>query len=169
MSDVRIRPAEPAELDDVGRITETAYDHNGYLTMADGRYDEAYASWLRDGAGRAAKAVVLVAIIDDSVVGTVTWCATGSSHRELATADDQGEFRSLAVLPTVRGHGVGRALVSHCLGLARRDGLREVVISSLPDMTPAHRLYESLGFSRREELDWSPFDGVLLWGFSATL
>ena len=68
--------------------------------------------------------------------------------------------------PSARGRGVGRALVTACLDRARALGLTEAVLCSLPDMTPAHRLYESFGFMRRPDLDWSPFDGVTLWGFS---
>ena len=84
-------------------------------------------------------------------------------------ADNQGEFRTLSVAPEGRRRGVGRALVVDCIDRARATGLTEVLLCSLSVMAPAHALYESLGFVRRPELDWSPLPGVLLWAFSLDL
>ena len=42
-----------------------------------------------------------------------------------------------------------------------------MVLSSLLEMRPAHRLYESFGFVRRPELDRVPEPGVTLWAFWA--
>ena len=67
-----------------------------------------------------------------------SWCPPGSACRELATAEDQGEFRMLSVAPVVRGQGIGQALVADCLLRARGAGMREVLLSSLPTMTAAH-------------------------------
>lgn len=135
--------------------------------MPDGSFDEEYAGMLRNSAQRDAEAELWLAVEDGRILGCVTWCPVGSPYRELAVDDAQGEFRGLAVDPEARGRGAGRALVAHCLEQARDQGMREVVLCSLPEMEPAHRLYESLGFGRRPDLDWSPFDGVVLWGFSA--
>ncbi len=71
----------------------------------------------------------------------------------------------LAVDPSARGLGVGRALVEHCLQRSRAQGFDTVVICSLPAMTAAHALYLSLGFARDQSIDWSPVAGVDLWGF----
>ena len=43
------------------------------------------------------------------------------------------------------------------------------MISSLPDMSAAHRLYGRLGFRRAPELDWYPVPGVLLIAFRLDL
>ena len=47
--------------------------------------------------------------------------------------------------------------------------MTEVLICSLTEMAPAHRMYESFGFERRPELDWAPVEGVVLWAFSVDL
>lgn len=169
VSDVQIRVARREEYTEVGLLTVAGYDADGYLTHHDGSRDEDYAAWLRDGATRGRDGFLLVAVAADNLIGTATWCPPGSPFRELATQPWQGEFRTLSVLPAGRGHGVGRALVQWCLARARESGLREIVLSSLPAMAPAHRLYESLGFVRRPDLDWSPYVGVDLWGFSLAL
>ena len=75
----------------------------------------------------------------------------------------------LAVAPAGRGHGVGRALVEACLERARTAGMTEVVMSSLPEMTTAHRLYGTFGFTRAPELDFTPAPQVDLWAFRLPL
>ncbi len=86
---------------------------------------EDYATSLRDAVSRAVSAQLWVAVerLTARVLGSVTFCPLGSSYRELA-ADSEGEFRMLAVDPSARGIGVGRALVQHCLDEQPRAGLR---------------------------------------------
>ena len=166
---LEIRRIRPDEHDSVGELLVNGYAHNGYLTLPDGSFDDDYASILRESAKRDAEAELWLAVEDGRVLGCVTWCPVGSPYRELAVKDSQGEFRGLAVDPDFRGRGVGRALVEFCLGRAREDDFDEVVLCSLPEMKPAHRLYESLGFRRRPEMDWSPSESVILWAFSVRL
>ncbi len=177
-----VRVARPPELSAAGRLTELAYRFDGHL---DG--DTGYADVLRDTRSRARRAELWVAVEEagdrtgqdadgdgdggqrTSVLGSVTYCPVGSPLRELAVRPDQAEFRMLAVDPTARGRGVGRALVEACIARARSDGARELVICSMPEMRSAHRLYGSLGFTRAAELDWWPVPSVLLIGFRLTL
>lgn len=152
----------------MGAVTVRAYAADGLLLA-----DDPYAVRLADVADRAVRAQVWVAEVGGVVVGTVTWCPPGSAYRELAARDDQSEFRMLAVDPAARGRGVARLLVDACLQRAHADGAGEVVLSSLPEMLAAHRLYAAYGFTRAPELDWvvpdTPGDGVALWGFRLPL
>ena len=165
MSEVVVRAARPDELDAAGALTVAGYAAEGFLVLPDGSPDHDYAAWLGDGASRGRDGGLLVAVDGDHLLGTTTWCPPGSPHRDLATRPDQGEFRALSVSPDARRRGVGRLLVQECLRLARNDGLAEVLLCSLPEMASAHRLYVSMGFTRRPDLDWSPVPGVTLWGF----
>lgn len=169
VSDLVVRPARDDELDAVGRLTVAGYDADGFLQRADGTYDHEYAAWIGDVPGRAADSEVLVAVGGDRLVGTVTWCPPNSPFVQLARQPHQGEFRTLSVDPRARGRGVGRVLVAACVERARDAGLRELLLCSLPAMTTAHRLYLSMGFVRRSDLDWSPSPEVRLWGFGLTL
>lgn len=168
-SDLVVRVALEEEFGAVGTLTVAGYDADGYLTFPDGTHDDEYAAWIGDVAGRADHSTVLVAVDGDALLGTVTWCPFGSAFAQLAREPHQGEFRTLSVDPAARGRGVGRALVEDCLDRARSAGLTEVLLCSLVDMTPAHRLYTSMGFGRRPELDWSPEPDVELLAFSLTL
>lgn len=164
MSEVVVRPLVDGEEAEVARITVAAYAAEGYVLE-----DDPYALELSDVTERASKAEVWVGTLDGRLVGTVTWCPPGSAYRELATSDDQAEFRMLAVDPEVRRQGVARALVDACLARARSDAARELVLCSLPAMVPAHRLYGRLGFVRAPELDWEPRPQMVLWAFRLTL
>jgi len=166
---VLIRVAREEEYAAIGALTVTGYDADGYLTYPDGSFDHGYAGWLADAASRAQKSTLLAAFDGDELVGTVTWCPYGSGDAQLAKEPHQGEFRTLSIAPTARGRGIGRALVEHCLDRARSAGLTEVLLFSLREMVPAHRLYAGLGFVRRPELDWTPEPDVELWAFSVTL
>ena len=98
----------------------------------------------------------------------MTTCPPGSPWREIARPDE-GEFRMLSVAPGGQGQGVGAALVEHVLDHYRRAGARAVVLSSLVEMTSAHRLYARHGFTRLPERDWSPVPDVHLIAFGTTL
>ncbi|MGH3424419.1 MAG: GNAT family N-acetyltransferase [Nocardioidaceae bacterium] len=165
---MEIRYAHPDETTAVGALTEAGYRADGFLDGKGGVEDD-YGDTLRNAADRAQNAELLVMADGPSLLGTVTWCPVGSPYRELATRDDQGEFRMLAVAPTARRRGVGRLLVQWCIERANADSLREIVMCSMTEMTSAHALYSGLGFGRAPELDWRPVPHVLLLGFRLAL
>ncbi|CAB4735388.1 MAG: GNAT family N-acetyltransferase [Actinobacteria bacterium] len=154
-----LRRAEPQDLARIGEITVAAY---ASFTLGP---DDPYVGRLRDAALRDREAELWVAADGEELLGSVTVCPTGSPWREIAN-DDEGEFRMLAVAPAAQGRGVGQALVAHAVGIARQEGRRGVAISSLVEMTDAHRLYDRCGFVRAPERDWSPVPGVELIAFA---
>ena len=149
-----VRVALPGEYAAAGQVTAEGYHADDLLRRRDGLIDNEYEAWLVD---------------DASILGTVTWCPPTSPLRELATRPDQAEFRMLSVAPAGRRHGVGRALVEACLDRARAEGMHEVLLSSLPQMTAAHALYREFGFVRAPELDHSPKPHVHLWAYRLSL
>ena len=161
---MRLRRARPEDLASVGDVTVAAY-----AGFTEGDVD-GYVEHLRDAARRDREAEVWVATPDDSdeVLGTVTICPEGSAWREISTAGE-GEFRMLAVAHPARGRGVGAALVDLVVDRFRRDGARAIVISTLPVMTSAHRIYEAVGFVRAPDLDWSPTEQVHLIAYRLEL
>ena len=156
---MRIRLATDADLEAVGDITVAAYTQ---FTLGP---DDPYVARLRDSSTRASQAQLWVAEDDDgTVLGSVTLCPPGSPWREISRPGE-GEFRMLAVAPQARGRGVGEALTRHVLALCAAAGEEVVVISSLAEMTAAHRIYARLGFRRLPDRDWSPDDDVHLIAF----
>jgi ribosomal protein S18 acetylase RimI-like enzyme len=160
---VLVRPAHTDELAEIGELTVRAYAADAFVDPA-----EDYAHQLRDAVTRAREAEVYVAIVQDQVAGTVTFCPQGSAWSEVAQGDE-GEFRMLAVSPEARRRGVAGALVGVCIERARELGYDALVLSSLRVQEPAHRLYERLGFRRMPDRDWSPAPGVDLLVFRLDL
>jgi ribosomal protein S18 acetylase RimI-like enzyme len=166
-ADPVLRRVRTGEYDRVGEITVAAY---APFTLGPG---DPYVARLADTAARDRDAEVWVAVDGrddgtDALLGSVTLCPPGSPWRELAT-HGEGEFRMLSVDPGAQGRGVGAALVGLCLARSRDAGEAAVVISSLREMAPAHRLYARLGFVRVPERDWEPVPGVQLLGFRLDL
>jgi ribosomal protein S18 acetylase RimI-like enzyme len=91
----------------------------------------------------------------------VTWPLAG----ELVGGPDEAEIRALAVAPGVQNGGVGTGLLLTALNWAELAGARRVVLSTLPEMRAAHRLYERNGFRRLPDRDWSPRPGVQLLAY----
>jgi len=161
---MRLRRARPEDIPAVGEVTVAAYAD---FTTAE---SDSYIERLRDAATRDREAELWVATTDDSeeILGTVTITPAGSPWREIAQ-DGEGEFRMLAVSPSARGTGIGSALVDLVLDRFRADGVDTVVMSTLPQMRAAHRIYERAGFVRDPERDWSPLPGVELISYRVDL
>jgi ribosomal protein S18 acetylase RimI-like enzyme len=156
-----VRDARPDELDGIGDLRVAAYRADGFLSATSG-----YAATLRslgaDGQGE-----VLAAVDGGQVVGTVT--LQGWPAGQMARGPGEAEVRALAVAPGARGRGVGAALVAAVIERAAGQGIRQLVLLTLPDMRAAHHLYSQAGFSRLPDRDWSPRPGEVLLAYGLVL
>lgn len=131
---------------------------------------EEYAHELRDVAGRAAGADVLVAVDETGkVVGGVTYVPGPDSPSAEFTEPDGAGIRMLAVSPEAQGQGIGEALVRVCIDRAKDAGRTRILLHSTYTMVAAHRLYLRLGFVRDTTIDWEPVPGLELFGFRLVL
>ena len=86
----------------------------------------------------------------------------GSVCGSLALTDEgdgQGRVRWFVLERSLRGHGLGRALVAELLARARADGYRRLELETFSALSTAARLYRDAGFqltSERERHDWGP-------------
>jgi len=88
-------------------------------------------------------AVVLAAVDESDKVVGIAVCFRGYSTfkaRPLLNIHD------LAVLPSQRGRGVGRALLAAAEDKARANGCCKLTLEVLDDNVGARRLYEQFGF-----------------------
>lgn len=158
-----VRRPDPAEYPAVAELVLSAYDpflagNDDYRAMLEdtGRRDHEAEVYLAEEAGR--------------MVGTVTLCPPGSPWREIADESaSEGEFRLLAVDPAAHGRGYGSALTKWTCATLAEQGHRRVVLSSMTQMTTAHRMYESLGFTRAPDRDWRPVPHVDLYVYEREL
>jgi len=158
---VIVRDARPGELAEVGDIRVAAYLADSFLTP-----DSGYAPTLR-ALGRDGHGTVLVAVDDHDdgrILGTVMlqpWPHAG----QVVTDGDEAEIRALAVVPGARGRGTGSALLRAVIERAGQQGVRHLVLLTLPEMLAAQRLYERAGFRRLPDRDWSPVPGATLLAY----
>jgi ribosomal protein S18 acetylase RimI-like enzyme len=153
---VLIRDARADELARVGDIRVAAYRADGFLPEG-ARYEPILRALGDGGVGE----VLVAERPDRELVGTVMlqlWPQTG----QVVASPDEAEIRALAVLPAARGDGLGRSLLASALDRAVHAGARRMVLSTEPAMKTAHHLYESTGFRRIPERDWSPVSGLTL-------
>jgi ribosomal protein S18 acetylase RimI-like enzyme len=96
------------------------------------------------GLARSESTTLLSARVDGRLVGTLTLVTFPLLTGVRALIED------VVVDPEERGHGVGTALVEEALRRAEGLGCRTVDLTSRPSRIEANRLYEKLGFERRE-------------------
>ena len=87
---------------------------------------------------------LLVARIDGRIVGSLTLCVFRIPTGVRAWIED------VVVDVDARGRGVGAALNERALRLGHELGARSVDLTSRPSREAANRLYQRLGFERRE-------------------
>ncbi|MCU0334985.1 MAG: GNAT family N-acetyltransferase [Chitinophagaceae bacterium] len=71
------------------------------------------------------------------------------------------EMKRLYVLPGAQGNGLGRQLAMAVIAAARRAGYQYMVLDTLERLTPALRLYQSLGFTSAPAYYSNPLPGVV--------
>ena|SRR3989442_137842 len=84
---------------------------------------------------------VWIAVRDDAVFGTVSAVLKGESVY----------IRSMAVLPTAQGSGIGSALLQQVEMWAGAQRSTRLFLNTTPFLSSAIRLYERAGFRRTED------------------
>jgi ribosomal protein S18 acetylase RimI-like enzyme len=160
-----IREAQAGDLEAAGRVTQAAWRE--FQRPEDPAW-VGYFGRLGDARARAACAVVLVAVEEGVVVGTVTLELDGTLEGAALPAPEAG-LRMLAVAPEWRGRGVGRGLVEACLERARAAGKTEMRLHTMDVMLSAAALYRSFGFQRDPEADFTPAPGLTALAYQLPL
>jgi [ribosomal protein S18]-alanine N-acetyltransferase len=80
-------------------------------------------------------------------------------------AADEGEILNLAVAPTARRHGLGRALVQQTVAVLSARGVEEVYLEVRESNGPARALYAAHGFKevgRRRQYYRRPVEDAIV-------
>jgi len=101
----------------------------------------------------APEGAILLAEVEGTAVGVV-------AVKPLAEAG-VCEMKRLYVSPSHRGNGIGRALGTAVLDVARDLGYDVMRLDTVASMTPARSLYRSLGFEERSAYYPNPLDDVV--------
>jgi ribosomal protein S18 acetylase RimI-like enzyme len=89
-------------------------------------------------------ATILIARDGERIVGTLTLAVFRIPTGVRAWIED------VVVDESARGSGVGEALTRESIRLAREAGARTIDLTSRPGREVANRMYEKVGFRRRE-------------------
>ena len=138
---MRIRPATPADFDDLARIEVAA----GQLFRAIGM-DAVADDDPPSGDELAAAAAILVAEVEDVPVG-YAW---------IDLVDDHAHLEQVSVLPEHGGQGIGTALLDAVCEWARDRGDSAVTLTTFRDVAFNAALYAKRGFAAVPEAEWSP-------------
>jgi len=157
---MEIREATAAEHAQADRVTADAY--RGFVR------DPSYLERIADVAGRARRTIVLVAVEDGAIVGSLTLEIT----RRVNEGDDplearRAHIRMLGVAPARQGRGIGTALMREAEARARAAGKTEITLHTTEPMTAARAMYAGLGYERGPD-EVLP-DGFVLLGYRRVL
>jgi ribosomal protein S18 acetylase RimI-like enzyme len=86
--------------------------------------------------------LVLVAEQGESVVGILAFRAFLYFHEP----GKQGRIIALVVSESVRGSGIGRAMIAECERFALQCGCKRMEVTTGTQREKAHRFYESMGY-----------------------
>lgn len=161
---MEVRPIRPDDdLEQAGEIVVRAY-------LALPRYpsDPEYHEVIADVRGRLHETTVIGAFVGGRLVGCLTFVVSHEGPHAEHGDVDATSFRYFGADPDSTARGVGRAMVQWVIDESRRLGKKRISIHTIPVMHSAMRMYESLGFVRRPDLDqvWDPVVG---WAYVKTL
>ncbi|HEX7001547.1 MAG TPA: GNAT family N-acetyltransferase [Trueperaceae bacterium] len=134
-----LRPARPSDASEVTRLLSGIYREERYF-VGDGPSSSTSLA-ARIGVDDPQRSLYLVAARGTGVVG---WCEL---HRSPAWRLEHVAVLTLAVSPTERRHGVGRALLSEAYDWCRRVGVLKVSLQVRAGNEAAIALYRSEGFA----------------------
>jgi len=93
--------------------------------------------------------------VDGLLDPAITFCSVRADGELLGVGaikeldPEHAEIKSMHTTAVARGRGVGRAMLTHLLGIARTRGYRKVSLETgtMEEFAPARALYESAGFT----------------------
>jgi ribosomal protein S18 acetylase RimI-like enzyme len=134
-----VRRAQAADAPDVGRLLHDFNTEFGEATPGPGALAQRIVELLQGGD----TAVLIVGPGPDGL-------AVLRLRRSIWTPGLEAYLAELYVVPALRGHGRGRALMEAAMGLARERGADYMELGTGDEDVAARALYESLGFTNRD-------------------
>jgi GNAT superfamily N-acetyltransferase len=157
---VTIRRAHSADLEAIVRI---------YMADDKGGHGDAWSDVTRPAYERAMAAILaspvnrlFVAVHDEPLTDTGRGLRGAGGHVVgtfqltlipglVGGGRTRAKVESVHVHPSLRGQGVGAAMIRHAIDEAKLAGAAMMELSSNKARTDAHRFYERLGFARSHE------------------
>ena len=144
MSEVWVRLFQPGDAEAFRRLNEEWIERYFRLEEKDRKMLGNPQGQILDPGG-----AILVAEADGAAVGC---CAL------ILSSPDTFELAKMAVTDAYQGRGLGRKLLAAAIEAARSRGASRLFLETNSRMTPAVRLYESMGFMHAARVRQSDYD-----------
>jgi putative acetyltransferase len=132
-------------------LTEFGANHPGTVYY-DASTDALYELFQQKGA------VYFIAEAADKLLGG------GGIYPTDGLPADTCELVKMYLLPEARGIGLGRRMIETCLTFAKNHGYKQVYLETMPELKPALKAYEKLGFQYLQApMGNSGHTGCSLW------
>ena len=153
-----VRNADPSEFKETGKLMVRAYSQlEGFPTPAEQPGYYAMLANIGELTTRPGTELLVAVSPDNRIAGGVVYFNDMQYYGSGGTATlekDAAGFRLLAVDPAARGQGIGRLLTTACIQKAKDARHQQLIIHSTKAMQTAWGMYERLGFTRSEDLDF---------------
>ncbi|MBL7759115.1 MAG: GNAT family N-acetyltransferase [Sediminibacterium sp.] len=140
LQDITIRPIQPEDNAAIAKIIRTALTEFGANKPGTVYYDES-TDHLFELFATAPKSAYYIALQGNEVVG-----GAGIYPTE-GLPENTCELVKMYLNKTVRGLGLGRKMIDHCLEVAKQKGFEQVYLETMPELNKAVAVYEQFGFS----------------------
>ena len=164
---IEVRAAQPDEYEEAGRITALAYLE--FIRPDDDPGWRKYLDEIADVRGRVGRTIVLIAVEEGRILGSVTLELEGrvDGEDDPPLRSEEAHIRMLGIDPGQRRRGIARILMDGCETRARQAGKRLLTLHTTERMTAAQAMYASMRYVRGEDRVFP--DGFTLWSYSKTL
>ncbi|HZE86445.1 MAG TPA: GNAT family N-acetyltransferase [Puia sp.] len=154
----KVRNADSDEFEEIGKLMVGVYSQlDGFPKEAE---QPGYYKMLANVGELTNKpGTELLAAIspDHRIAGAVVYFGDMQYYGSGGTATRETNasgFRLLAVAPWARGLGIGKLLTNECIRKAKAKDSAQMIIHTTAAMQTAWKMYESIGFTRSEDLDF---------------
>jgi GNAT superfamily N-acetyltransferase len=162
-----VRDARPEELDKISVLLKEAYQQ--YQSMLPSDAWNYYLEDMMNVRSRFDESQLIIAEVNKQLAGAVTLYLNARSSTQEAWPRGWAGIRLLAVRPSYRKRGIGRALMEECLQRCREKGITTVGLHTTEMMYVARRLYERMDFIRAPKFDFHPRPGVVVMAYKLDL
>jgi ribosomal protein S18 acetylase RimI-like enzyme len=155
-----IREAFPEEFNDIALLAIEAYrEYSQVLTPENWSLMQTNLTKL---SAVARVGTLLVAVQDQTLVGTVIYHPPGVSDRQVFQPD-WASLRMLAVAPQYRSEGIGKRLSMACIERAKQDNAKIIGLHTSELMVAARNMYQRLGF--QQDIELPPHFNLRYWRY----
>lgn len=168
-TNIAIRDALEGDREAARKVTLAAYEE--YAKIIPPSFWEGYRKNILALLDKKGPAQQIVAEYAGKIVGSVLLYPQAASAygREASPGRALPEMRLLAVIPEMRGQGIGTALTYECVQRAYRAGAPALGLHTMDMMQTAMQMYERMGFVRTPEHDFHLTEHIVIKGYRLDL